>query len=156
VILHLNKIWIFLHQSRFSLLWQPQPSITFLFGGTKSGKTHLLGQLLSEFRSLFDKNVKVVNFVLVYRFYQEYYSEYIKAVKSAFPKVRIHVFKELTPENVAELQNSRLWSVDGKDEYSIFILDDVASTITKDLNDFWEGRCHHENISKRLSVLFLA
>ena len=36
------------------------PSITFLFGGSNSGKTHLLGQLLSQFRSLFDSNVKVV------------------------------------------------------------------------------------------------
>ena len=124
------------------------PSITFLFGGSNSGKTHLLSQLLSQFRSLFDSNVKVVNFVLVYTYYQDYYNDYIDAVKRVFPKVKVRVFKGLTPENVAKLQKVDTWRTKGKNEYSIFILDDVASVISKDIDAFWEGRCHHENISK--------
>ena len=128
------------------------PSITFLFGGSNSGKTHLLCQLLSQFGALFDSNVKVVNFVLVYKYYQDYYNSYIEAVRSIFPKVKIHVFKGLTPENVSKLQKGEMWRTKNDGEYSIFILDDVASVISKDLDAFWEGRCHHEKISE--SVLF--
>ena len=128
------------------------PSITFLFGGTNSGKTHLLGQILSQFKTLFDPRIKIVNFVLVYSFYQDYYSLYIEAIRMLFPKVKVRVFKGLTPENVAELQKVETWHVNGKNEYSVFILDDVASSITADFNSFWEGRCHHEKISMKFRV----
>ena len=124
------------------------PSITFLFGGSSSGKTHLLAQILSQFRTLFDSDVKVVNLVLVYSFYQDYYNNYLNAIKVLFPKVRVRVLKGLTPENITELQNPKTWRKASDDEYSIFILDDVASSISKEFDAFWEGRCHHENISK--------
>lgn len=124
------------------------PSITFLFGGTNSGKTHLMGQILSQFRQLFASNVQVANVVLVYSFYQPYYNLYFDAIKTFFPKVKIQVFKGLTSENVAELKKSELWHLKGANDYTIFILDDVASSISKDLDAFWEGRCHHERISK--------
>ena len=124
------------------------PSITFLFGGTNSGKTHLLSQLLAQFQSLFDSNVKVVNLVLVYSFYQDYYNHYLDAIKSLFPNVKVRVFRGLTPEHVAEIQKAETWRTENPDEYSIFILDDVASSISKEFDEFWEGRCHHEKISK--------
>ena len=124
------------------------PSLNFLFGGTNSGKTHLLGQILSEFQCLFDSKVKVVNFVLVYSFYQDRYNTYINAIKSVYPNVKVQVLKGLTPDNVSKLQNADTWRVNGSDEYSIFILDDVASLITREFDAFWEGRCHHEKISK--------
>ena len=139
------------------LLRMTAPSITFLFGGSFSGKTYLLRQILGQFQALFDSDVKVVNFVLVYSFYQDYYNHYIEAIKLLFPKVKIRVLKGLTPENVVELQKSDTWRVKNKGEYSIFILDDVASSITKEFDAFWEGRCHHENISKSkksLHILF--
>ena len=125
------------------------PSITFLFGGSNSGKSHLMGQILGQFQQLFTSNVRVVNFVLVYSFYQPYYNAYIEAVKKNNPEVRIQVLKGLTPENVASLQRVETWRVKGKNDYSLFILDDVASSISKDLDAFWEGRCHHEKISKK-------
>lgn len=124
------------------------PCITFLFGGTSSGKTHLMGQILGQFQQLFTSNVRVVNFVLVYSFYQPYYNAYIEAVKKINPKVRIQVLKGLTPENVETLQKTDTWRVAGENEFSIFILDDVASSISKEFDAFWEGRCHHERISK--------
>ena len=135
------------------LLRMTAPSITFLFGGSFSGKTYLLRQILGQFQTLFDSNVKVVNFVLVYSFYQDYYNHYIDAIKLLFPKVKVRVLKGLTPENVAELQKTDTWRIKSKSEYSIFILDDVASSINKEFDAFWEGRCHHENISE--SKLFL-
>jgi hypothetical protein len=92
--------------------------------------------------------VKVVNLVLVYTFYQEYYNVYIDTVKYLFPKVNVTVLKGLTPENMDVLQKVDIWRVKSKDEYSIFIMDDVASSISKEFDLFWEGRCHHENISK--------
>lgn len=126
------------------------PSITFLFGGSNSGKTHLLGQILSQFRSLFnrDEQIIIVNFVLVYSFYQDYYNSYIEAIRKVFPNVKVRAFKGLTAENIAQLQKAETWRVKGKNEYSLFILDDVGSSISKDFDAFWEGRCHHEKISK--------
>jgi chromosomal replication initiation ATPase DnaA len=123
------------------------PSLVFLFGGSNSGKTHLLGQILSQFQSLFDSNIKVVNFVLIYKFYQEYYNGYIDAIKFLFPKVKVTVLKGLTPENIHLLQKSETWRTK-TGEHSILIFDDVASTISKEFDGFWEGRCHHEKISK--------
>ena len=131
------------------------PSITFLFGGTNSGKTHLLGQILSQFHHLFDSKIQVVNFVLVYSFYQDYYNLYIDAVKTLFPKVKVTVFKGLTPENVVELQKAETWKVAGPHECSIFILDDVASSISRDFDAFWEGRCHHERIGRILHLWWI-
>lgn len=129
------------------------PSITFLFGGTNSGKTHLLGQILNQFRILFDSNVKVVNLVLVYTFYQDIYNVYVEAIRRLFPKVKVKVLKGLTPEHIRELQKQETWRGNGKDEYSILILDDVASSIGKEFDGFWEGRCHHENISKYVFIV---
>jgi hypothetical protein len=123
------------------------PCITMLLGATKSGKTHLLGQILKNFRNIFAKGTVVVRFVLVYAQFQPVYTQFVDDIKTHYPRCQTVIFQGFSDETVEKLKKPSFWENKNKNEMSILILDDVSKSLNKNADDFFDMLSHHSNIS---------